>query len=432
MITRLEAYNYRCFIDLSVDLDRYQVLAGANGSGKTTMLDIPILIGDMLRSRRGLADAFLRRDDGRQARATGLNELLRCRGADDLRFIVEAQLPSNVANQLADISSASASTPPPTHARYEIRLELFNDRLLVAEEYLFLFPEGDYAPAARSGLLGSEAGGKSKATRAWRKVIDRPVVTSTTLFRETVQSSRRRPHSELSIVSDQLALDSIPADPELFPATHWLRGLLDAGAVFYEPDWPQLRMPSAPGDPETVITSGRNTPWLARTLHTADPERFADWIDHVRTALPQITDIGVRVREEDRHAYFVVEYLGGHSVTSSGLSEGTLRILALTLLNYLPLSALPTVLVTEEPENGIHPQAIEAVMQSLGSIYTAQVLVSTHSPIVLAQTELSDILTARLDDDGAATIIPGTDHPRLRHWQGGIDLGQLFASGVFA
>lgn len=45
-------------------------------------------------------------------------------------------------------------------------------------------------------------------------------------------------------------------------------------------------------------------------------------------------------REEDHHAYFVVVYQGGYEVTSSGLSDGTLRILALTILPYLPAPQL--------------------------------------------------------------------------------------------
>lgn len=100
-------------------------------------------------------------------------------------------------------------------------------------------------------------------------------------------------------------------------------------------------------------------------------------------------------------------YAGGYEVTSSGLSDGTLRILALTLLPYLPPTALPTLLVTEEPENGIHPRAIETVVQSLASIAGTRVWVSTHSPIVLADTPLDDVLVARVDGEGAVTIVPG-------------------------
>ena len=121
-------------------------------------------------------------------------------------------------------------------------------------------------------------------------------------------------------------------------------------------------------------------------------------------------------------------YNGGYEVTSSGLSEGTLRVMALTVLPYL--QKRPAVIITEEPENGIHPQAIEAVLQSLGSVYDSQVLVSSHSPVVLAMSQLDQILCSRVASSGAATIIKGTDHPRLKEWKGSIDLGSLFAAGV--
>jgi predicted ATPase len=115
-------------------------------------------------------------------------------------------------------------------------------------------------------------------------------------------------------------------------------------------------------------------------------------------------------------------------VSSSGLSDGTLRILTLTLLPYL--SKQPVILVTEEPENGIHPYAIEAVLQSLSSMYDSQVWVSSHSPVVLASAKLDQLLCARLASEGGVEMVAGSDHPRLREWRGGIDLGSLFAAGV--
>ena len=105
-----------------------------------------------------------------------------------------------------------------------------------------------------------------------------------------------------------------------------------------------------------------------------------------------------------------------------------MRVLSLTLLPYLTRS--PAIIIIEEPETGIHPQAIETVLQSLSSMYDSQVLVSSHSPVVLAQSQLGQILCARLEANGAATIISGTKHPRLKDWQEQIDLGALFATGV--
>ena len=51
-------------------------------------------------------------------------------------------------------------------------------------------------------------------------------------------------------------------------------------------------------------------------------------------------------------------------------------MLALTILAYLP--DIEGTLLIEEPENGIHPKAIETVFQSLSSVYNAQVLLRTR------------------------------------------------------
>jgi predicted ATPase len=152
------------------------------------------------------------------------------------------------------------------------------------------------------------------------------------------------------------------------------------------------------------------------------------WQEHVKIALPNIERIELKEREEDHHVYFRIFYHGGYTITSSGLSEGTLQILALTILPYL--NNLPEIVFLEEPENGIHPRAIEAVLQSLSSAYDSQLLVSSHSPVVLANSELSHILCARLDENGAASIVAGSKHPRLKDWKGRIDLGALLATGV--
>lgn len=428
MITRIEAGNYRCFRQLSVAVAAYQVLAGANGSGKSTLLDIPMLLGDLVRAER-VVDSFLRPHRG-TPRANDLNDLLHRGQGADVVFAVEARLPAHVETALASGSTASRRQSP-THLRYELRLEVFNRRLQVAEEYLFLFASDDGPPLPGVPLQGSAAGGpRVPGSRWWPIITRRDGGSRTELAGETTSRGPRLPN--LRIEPEQLALASVPADESLFPAARWFIGLLRGRTVTYDPDWDALRQPAPPGDPAEVLPDGRNTPWLAMALRDRDPTGFRLWVDHVRTALPQVEGIDVREREEDHHAYFVVDYTGGHRVTSSGLSDGTVRILALSVLPYLPASALPQLLATEEPENGIHPQAIETVLTSLQSIRDSQVWISTHSPVVLARTALTDILAARLNDDGSADVIHGDQHPRLRDWQGSIDIGSLFASGVLS
>jgi predicted ATPase len=109
-------------------------------------------------------------------------------------------------------------------------------------------------------------------------------------------------------------------------------------------------------------------------------------------------------------------------------SDGTLRLLALTLPAYLP--DFTGVYLIEEPENGIHPRAVETMFQSLSSVYDAQILLASHSPVILSMVEADKVLCFAKTDNGATDIVPGNRHPALKDWKGETNLGTLFAGGV--
>jgi predicted ATPase len=423
VITHIDATNYRCFEKLSIPTGDLVVVAGANGSGKTTLLDIPVLLGDLLRSR-SLSGAFMDPLLSRGARASSLSELCFRHNGESFSLGIEARLPEHVRAAVIALSSPAVQKDAlrqPTHIRYELRLRVNAHQMAVQNEYLFLFTHSQAYEAQRIPLQGENANRNDR-----RFIIERAYGGEST-FRPEGRGVKRSTQIDETLP----ALLRIQVENKAeFPASIWLLNLLLDGVVFFDPTWSKLRSPSQPGlKRKPLLTSGENLPWLALRLQEEAPDRFAAWVAHVRTALPQITGISVREREDDHHAYFRVLYEAGFEVTSSGLSEGTLRILALTLIPYI--DDAPRLLVVEEPENSIHPQAIDTVMQSLRSLYDRQVWVSTHSPVVLATTKLSELLITRLARSGAASVIPGEQHPRLASWKGAIDLGSLFATGVF-
>jgi predicted ATPase len=72
----------------------------------------------------------------------------------------------------------------------------------------------------------------------------------------------------------------------------------------------------------------------------------------------------------------------------------------------------------------------ETMFQSLSSVYGAQVLLATHSAVILSITAAQDVLCFARDADGATDIVGGDAHPALRNWRGETNLGTLFAAGV--
>jgi hypothetical protein len=439
VITRIEAYKYRCFEKLNVRVEPYNVIAGANGSGKTTLLDLPGLFGEML-TRRSCKDAFLESARaGISPRARVLREIVYRERGDHFTLALEARIPTEVQRLLVD------ALPPgrqensdlwPSHLRYEVAFQIFSDaELHIASEYLLSFPEKHRLPDG-DGLIGERVGRRSEPARSMHVIVRRdagesaefrPEITGDSPSARSKPRTRAKPMA-FSILPTQLALANVPGDMRQFPCAAWFRSLLSDRTVFYEPNGKQLRQPSPPGLSKRPLPDASNLPWLALDLKTKDPERFADWLLLVQAALSQVEAIDAFEHEGDHRAYLTLTYRGGHRVTSAGLSDGTLRILAFTILPFLSLE--PGILVAEEPENGLHPRAIEAVLQALEALYDTQVWVSTHSPLVLARAKLDHVLCARIGDGGAVEIVPAAEHPRLVDWKRDIDLGSLFAAGV--
>lgn len=420
MISRIEAFRYRCFDRLDISVGQFHVLAGANGSGKSTLLDILILLGDVL--KRGVTAAFLEDPSpvGGGARAQSLRELVHCYRGNFFGFAIEAQLPEGVVAALVDRlpdSTQANESRWPSKIRYEVRFQIFNEvELNISDEFLHLVPRSTNEPETGWGIGGDRP-------RTWRTVISRE-----TGGPAAVKAEYERNNFDLRLEPQKLALANVPMDAHLFPASVYLRQLLEGAVMRYEPNWAALRTACPPGQPKRIRADAANLPWLVLWLKEENPKRFDLWARHIQQGLPNVSAIDAIEREEDHHAYLKLNYHGGYSVTSSGLSDGTLRILALTILPYLDYA--PRVVALEEPENGIHPRAIQRVLESLTSMYDSQVWLSTHSPIVLAHTNLEQVIVMRTAEAGSVQAIPGDKHPRLKDWQGGIDLGSLFAAGV--
>ena len=224
------------------------------------------------------------------------------------------------------------------------------------------------------------------------------------------------------------ALGGVPDDPDRFPIAIWVRNLLLEGIRVLALNSAAMRRPVSPSVSRRFSVEGANLPIVIRDLKEHEPT-YQDWVAHVRTILPDIMEIDVHERPEDRHLYLAIRYGSTTEPVPSWLvSDGTLRLLALTLLAYIPEHS--GIYLIEEPENGIHPKAVEGVFQSLSSVYQGQVLVATHSPLFLGLAEPDQLLCFAKNPSGAVSIVSGDKHPALKNWRGQVDLSTLYAAGV--
>ena len=419
MISRIEALNYRCLRYVEQQLGPFQLLVGANATGKTTFLEVVSLLADVV--GYGVEQAVLER-------ASTPQDLTWMRDKNGFEVAIEAGIPDELKSGIED--------PTFTHVRYEvgIGMDVEGAGIGISAERVYLrksesrkvtvqhvlFPHLIKAPET---ILASHR----RDRKQQRLVISKVIGGNDNYTPETAKGYS--PSFKQS--AKRSALGNLPADESSFPVSTWLKSYLTEGIQQVVLNSALMRKASPPGQGRDFRTDGSNLPWVVQNLADKNPKGLKDWIRHLQTALPDLIGIRTVQREDDKHRYLMLKFQSGLEIPSWLASDGTLRLLALTLPAYLP--GFQGTYLIEEPENGIHPKAAEAVFQSLSSVYNAQVLLATHSPVLLSLIKPKDsdkVLCFAKAPDGSTDIVSGDQHPNLLAWQGEPNFSVLFAGGV--
>lgn len=418
MITRIEALGFRCLRHISRPLGRFHVLVGPNASGKTTFLDVVAFLGKVV--SRGLDEAV-------EERTRNFQDLLWGRQGEHFQLAIEVAMPEVIRNKLQGSGYDTL--------RYEVDIESNRDSETIGfRAETLLLKASASSPRPRQRLLfpdtlpPTESLLEGPKTKTARTIINKVRGGNDNFYSETYSKKGKGWVPAFKLGPRRSALANLPEDESKFPAATWLKGLLTEGVQQLVLNSLLIRRASPPGQGRILKPDGSNLPWAIAELEDSQPQRMAQWISHLQTALPDLVGIRTVERPDDRHRYLMLRYQGGLEIPSWMASDGTLRLLALTLPAYL--QDFSGIYLIEEPENGIHPRAVETMFRSLSSVYDAQVLMATHSPVVLSIVEPEQLLCFAKDDLGATDIVLGSEHPALQEWQGEVNLSTLFAAGV--
>lgn len=399
MLTRIEIDGFKTFRDFALDVPPFLVVLGRNASGKSNLFDAIRFIGCCADStlvvavqdaRGELAELLHRYEDGQRVRR--------------MRFVVEVLLPAHATDDFGERIEI-----PHTRVRYSLELEVRSagsgDRLFVVDEAVDrIGADNDHwadqlPPRSRKSLLRYDGRSaplllttEGREGRAVRVDTGGPAVVEirATEARRTVLST--------------MGAATVP-DPTLFA----LRKELLSWRIFH-PESSALRSPSGWDDTDQLGTDGRRLANALRQLAdltgTRDRPRGAvnDIVADLAAIVPGIRGIEIEENELSHQRAVTVASRGGEAVPARVASDGTLRALALLVAVYgqegFGLVGL------EEIENGIHPERglpqlvrriRDMVLGGLDSVgrtpsVLRQVIVSTHSPAILAALEpVSDV-----------------------------------------
>ena len=113
--------------------------------------------------------------------------------------------------------------------------------------------------------------------------------------------------------------------------------------------------------------------------------------------------------------------------TAHNFSDGTLRMICLTTLLMQP--HLPSAIIIDEPELGLHPYAIQKLASMLKSAASkSQIIVSTQSINLVDQFSADDIVVVERDEK--QTIFKRQNEEELTVWREEYSLGELWSKNV--
>jgi predicted ATPase len=405
MLTRLEIRGFKNLVDVKVNLGPVNYIAGPNAAGKSNIFDAIHLLS--LLADKPFSEAAQQVRGGAQ-----LHDLFTVGGENRIEFGCEVLIPRAGTDDFGQPAKATH-----TWLRYELVLGLEEHsarpgiaRIKLEREQLSHLTN-DLAQA-RLGFSHDMAWQASVIHSSERQL---PLITT---HDDHVRLHPDRVHGKtngngsgdapLEFLAERLprtVLSSAQNADEHRTAVLLRQEMRRWRQLQLDPS--QLRKPDDFQSPAFIATSGAH---LAATLYrvastSEQPTSVYAGVSNRLAELIQGVDTLRVHRDEGRQLLtLVMRDRHGVELPASSLSDGTLRFLALAVMEADPDAT--GLLLVEEPENGLHPQRVEAMLRLLNDMAVdphepvgddnslRQVIVSTHSPVVIANASAEDVVFA--------------------------------------
>ncbi|MDM8542514.1 AAA family ATPase [Desulfococcaceae bacterium HSG9] len=377
MISKITLENFFSFrhptpIDLNPDIN---ILLGINGSGKSNFLKAIQLVYESIIGN-GLEKLFLKNWSGFDSVANFNND-----AQDYIKLAVEFnknsinhithnqgfQFPTNPIYEIKIFKSGATS--------YYLKEKLFS-KSIKADENDFIYMEMDNT----QGIISTHERGKVG-------------------FQKYPQASK-----QITFKSTEPVLRQI-SDPEIFYPMFTLKRALEELSVYYYFDTTfnsPVRQPSGYGTETKLLPDGQNLITILNNIknsHSLDYNKIEEAIKKINPDFKAINFafLGSKL-------YLVLrEKCLTKSVSIEHISDGTIRYLLLLSILFNPQQG--NLVCIEEPETSLHPDMINTIADAIKQASkNTQLLITTHSPLLLNSYEIDNILIFEKNADNATKV----------------------------
>ncbi len=426
VLTRLEVDGFKNLLNFSIDFGPFNCIAGENGVGKSNIFDAIQFLS--LLADNTLMDAALS-IRGTDPETADLRELFWTDGVSNMdyfRMAAEMIVEPETEDDFGRPSKASS-----TYLHYEIQIgyEEPTDngtlgRLILLSEDLTYITEGQAARRIKFPLSAKNF--RSAVVENRRRTPSGYITTNKPEHGETEillhqEGNQGRPQKAPAKSAPRtiVATSNTSTTPTILAARremqNWRLLALEPSAMRKTDRFYSSRQLTANGEhlPATLYrlaTEATDNHEESQQVYARVASRLSDLVDvsELRVDVDQVRQLLALEARED----------SGVLLPARSLSDGTLRFLALCVIAEDPTAR--GVICMEEPENGIHPAKMEAMVELLRDLVVdpqeppddrfnplRQVIVATHSPPFVQLQNPDDLLFATETQMRA----PSNEHP---------------------
>lgn len=398
-LLRLTVENYRSLRKVSLPLGDLNVLVGPNGAGKTNVLEVFRFLADIIRT--DLEPALQNQH--------GFNEIVFRGGERNLAFI-------QIGLTATWTTHSSISAPDDYKLRItRRRTEGAGWRLSRRETFKFKRTGGRGRRITIDGsrVTVADTGGADQA-ESKKSIGIRPLSSGLSTLPRLVDEAGG---TEVSAFADRLASFRV-FDVDVSAARHAARAprLKELGDEFLE-----------------LKEDASDLASFLLILSRSHEEIWQRLVDDATSVLPNLRNIKFDFPSGAAHEVVVMlEESGLRRPTQlADASYGTVRLLGLLALLYDPNP--PAFTCIEEIDHGLHPQALELLVERLREASErSQFIIATHSPTLADRLKPEELIVCERLPDGSSAIpaISLAEVKRIVRQSEGLPLGELWFSGA--
>jgi predicted ATPase len=404
MLTRLSVKGFKSLEDIEVRFGPFTCIAGVNGVGKSNLFDAILFLKYLAELPIIEAATNIRNSAKQRASISSLFTKTANHHAQVMEFEADFLVPDTVTDDFG-----REAKPKVTYLRYKLALK--------------------YVPATSSTPEGIELASES-LTFIQKGVAARELgfEMSKEFFASIYQGSSKidfiyMDEDEAGVV--KIRQDQTNGPPISVPIARAGRTILSNINTIDRPtalaarremqSWVNLQLETSslrkPDDflsVSTVSATGEHLPAALDRL-----KKNEEVANQLATLLPDVSNVFVDVDERRQLKTLYLETTSGIRHEARSLSDGTLRFLALAIIG--ADGEAGGVICLEEPENGIHPARIPAIVELLNQMAVdtrypvdehnplRQIIINTHSPLVIERLKLDNLIVSQAyKRDGAS------------------------------